>query len=375
MIDFSTTELTTTLALYCLIGYLFVFFLFKDYVLIEGRFRRGTQMQWGIMFIAIIVLCVTCFVSGDFYHYISWCQDYNFKGRNHGEPIYSDIIRLLDRNYLLFRILIWGGGLILVADTCRRLKIDKFVALFVLFVAFYVIYSYARASYAMAVYYWGFSLLISDKKNFFTIIIGVAGVVLSYVFHHSMLLCILLTPMVLVPLKRKMILYLVFFCPLICFIVGQIFADYFAQLPLMLDDEYLSSKLSAVGSRKDESSNWKGIISNVFHYGRFFLPMYIILRLVYFKDVYNGKIPNCVKYLTVTSFYLMLISIATMFIGLDTFLFFFRILFMAHIPLSLVVAKLYQDRKISKRDMGTYLMFFLVCSLYGLLYSVYTTLK
>lgn len=375
MIDFSTTRLTIPLAFYCLVGYLAVFVLFKNYALSLKLSKFKDKTQWIIMFTSILVLSVTCFVAGDFYNYMDWIYDYKYGGHNHGEPIYETIIRILDKNYLIFRILIWGGGLLLIKNACDRLKIDKVSAIFILFAVYYMVFSYARASFAMAMYFWGLSFLICERRTRNRLILGIFGILLSYTFHHTMLLCILITPLSMVPLRKRTITYLVVLCPIICYIIGIIFADVFSQLPMMIEDEYISNKLTAVGNRADEASNWKGMMSNAFNYARFLLPTYIALRLVYFKNVYQNSIPVSINVLSIVSFYLILIAVSTLLIGLDNNLLYARISYMTHIPLSLIMAKLYQDGKISKRKMSALIVFLFVCSMYRLLYAVYSTVS
>lgn len=375
MFDFTTTQLTTNTASYCLFMYVAIFVLFYKSAFARNDNSQAIRAQWLIFFAMLFVIVITNFVGGDFYHYQKWCFEYNFNSdKNHGEPIYAYVVKLAGKNYLLFRILIWGTGLVLIKDSCRRLRINKFCTFFFIFAAFLITYSYARASFAMAVYYWGLSFMISDKSRRAKSI-GLLIICISFFFHNSMLLCICLTPLIYAPLKRRTILAIIILCPIICVLLGRIFSEYFDQLPGLIDDEYISKKLTRYGSREDEASNWKGMISNVLSFSPYFVISYIIAKYVYFKKVYGEMVPFVVKSLSIISFALILISVSTFFIGLDNIVLFYRIIFMSFIPLSLLVAKLYQDGELSKILVYKLLWFCFVCLLYKHLYAVYTTLK
>ena len=96
------------------------------------------------------------------------------------EELYEWLIIAVNNNYLLWRIVIWGGGLIVFKwVVVKRLEINVVYAFFILFV-FCKPYNYARASIAFVVYVFGVSFFLKPYKN--VIISYPIGIAFNMVF-------------------------------------------------------------------------------------------------------------------------------------------------------------------------------------------------
>ena len=150
MIDFSWTQATlptVTLSLFLYVCFVLCFFRYT-----RSRVTLNNSISLGLWLYAFVLVVYVC-VDNDWYHYQQIISDYDFssRARNHGEKVYGVIARLVDRNYLLFRIIVWGGALLITTLTFKRFKINLNNAVYFIIAAFLLKFSYARATLAMHV--------------------------------------------------------------------------------------------------------------------------------------------------------------------------------------------------------------------------------
>lgn len=213
MIDFPIMPEDASKAswIFCSAIYFSVMFLFKRQALDEDvpeeyEFRNRKT------FLSLSFLLILCsFYSGDWAHYQTLVLEYKGYGYSHLDEIYRHLVVLIDNNYLLFRIIIWGGGYIALFYTFRLCGLNPYVSLYYLFCIYVTTYSYARAGVAMASYFVGVSLVFSDieLKKYQKYIVGIFFIGLSYFLHKSMIVLILLTPLAFFPINKKSILLII----------------------------------------------------------------------------------------------------------------------------------------------------------------------
>ena len=374
MIDFDMTRPSLFLVGYCAVVYFLTFFAFKQCVLVENGYRVQNRHISVLFYLVFAVAAVTAFNNGDFYHYREICHSFTVNGNNYGEPIYHWIIQLVDRNYLLFRMIVWGGSLVFLYNACERLRISPLLTGFLVFTGFLSTFSYARATLAFSVYYWGLSYIISNKRNLLTTIVGVSGILGSYAFHHSMVICIMLTPIAFVQINKKILVITLLLLPLICVVVGRYMGNLLNDSVNSMDNEYMESKLNGYTSKVVETANFGGYIHNAFKYSPYYVAFLIFVKKLYPKRKNEMKSTSVQKKLFSLIFCLIIVSTSTLFMGLDNNVFYYRILFMSFIPICFLIDMLFESENLSARGLRKFVMLLFVSSAYSVLYSVYSNL-
>ena len=368
MIDFSYTSPSLGISLYCTILFIIIISIgYKQCVNLKYQNQQNKLFSF-----LVFVFVVTCSVVGDFYHYqqLVWNYDFTPGARNHGEPIYKYIIGLVDRNYLLFRILIWGGGLLAFSKIVRRIGFNLSNVLFV-FVALYIlVYSYARASLAMVLYFWGITIFIINKKNvFLEKILGIFLICFSYSFHHSIIIAIALTPVIFMKLTKRHLVILIVILPLLFFYSkGYIQQMMFDESTLNNDD--LQEKLELYSNREVAIVNWKGLIYEFSGYLTFFIPFIVCLNSLYFKNKIIA--PEIIQAFFKLSLAMILLAIMFLFLDIQGKVFFYRILYMTFIPISIMLYYVYNAGMIKKKTFCFIIILGITAQLYRLFYSIYT---
>ena len=371
MFDFTFTHGSLSLCLYCFL--FFVILVSVNYTTCTNPhiFRGYPSYKRLLFLIGVAVFSVTCFINGDFYNYQELVHEYDFSiaASNHVEPVYGFIIRIINRNYLIFRIIVWGGGFIILTKAIKCLGLDDYKVIYYLMASFILTFSYARASLAFSIYFLGLSLVFSPiNKTLIKRLLGLALIVSSYFFHHSMVIAIALTPIILLPFDRITIVLGALLIPVIFTLFSNVINSVINN-GVFLDNEELADQIAFYAERTTNAINWKGKIYEWSNYASFFLPLAIITFNCYFRK--KGVLPFYIEVFYKIAFSLTLVAIMFLFLDIEGKVFFYRILFMTFIPLSIVVYYSAANRLIS-RKMFIFLIYVgLGAQLYRFLYSMY----
>ena len=370
MPDFPFTESNEWTSFYLLSVYSVFYFAFNKYLVIckYSNVKQNVPVKKIIFLIGFFL--VTHCMHGDFFFMMERVQrDFCFikDAYNVGEPIYVDIAKFVNRNYFLFRVIVWGGAFYLFLQTAKRLKIQLTIAVLVLFIIYSVTFAYARATLAMAIYFYGLSYLCISYKNIIvSYILGVFIILLATPFHSSAFVMIAMTLVVFIPLKKWIYILSIFSIPVLALLLRTVFASL-----LLIDsvDEVVLGKMS----RYAEGEEARGIAAftiNALNYAIIYIPYLLILS----KIVKKNQLPNLSKDIV---FYfkvdtgLILLATIFFFAGDNFYTFFYRILFMAMIPTALLIAKLYQFSIITNRELRLFLLIGIGYHLAQYAYSLY----
>lgn len=324
--------------LYYILGLLFISKIESKPYISKDNYR----ILDGILLI-VAVFVIFSFCDGDNFHYIKWFYYANNGGdvldTSVQEPIYQLLSYCLNGNYFLFRILIWGSAIFLFCLTSKRLTIPPRVSLICLYCLFIFIFSYARASLGICIYFYGFSFLIKPIRSNKLIgyIYGFILIMSSVLFHTSMALLIVLTiPIIIFPIVKdtklallKILLYI--FC-LISLIVCVIFVV--EDLIESLDIPILSSKFSKYTDKEEES---KGIFNFIIETC---ISILMILSIFYSRrSIYRCKSNNVITdKLFLFSVTLLIIGLTLSFMGPGYAIISYRIKYMSIVPITLLLA-------------------------------------
>lgn len=340
MFDFPMKETNIWTSLYCLMFFLLIFKINFNVGLKKPFIRpiSYTQQKW--TFFLICFFFVTHCLHGDFFHFMQNVHEYIFIPGyyNYGEEIYQVIAKLVNKNYFLFRTIVWGGAFGLYCWTAKRFQIPVYYAAIFLFATHSITFAYARATAAMAVYFFGLSYFCEPlrKSKKLGYLIGSLVVYLSWEFHNSAIIMIVMTGMIFLPLRKWNIIILILIIPLFSILLRD-FLFLFAQ---ETTNETLANRINVYYEREIVSGIASNIIS-LFENLSFYIPFLLSTKCILKRS--KLKTTSSILYLYKVTFGLFLISTTFYFLGESFITFFYRILFMSMIPLSLIVVKLYKE--------------------------------
>lgn len=321
--------------------YIFNFVLMNIIFLLCYIFRNDRKDRT-ISWLLVLIFCLFAYWDTDFF---SFRQDFfspNFN--DFRDPLYYYLSFAAFKSYTIFRLLIWGTGLLLFKKTIERFSISKNIAIYIFVLFFLLTFSYARVSLGMAMFFYGASLLLNPSKDHrsLSIIAGLLFIACSYWGHRSMSLLILLTPMLMVKLNKKTSILLI--------LAGVTFSSLAAILLSKLagGEIILSGELSDVGDAAshyaaNESTidyNWKFmLIKNLRNYSFMVLILYFIWKMTLSKDSY--RIMPYIKRLTALCCTILIIAISFMnVLGLGAEVIGYRYLYMLGIPSCIILSYL-----------------------------------
>lgn len=295
-----------------------------------------------------LIFAITPTYTGDFWGYKPLVEYFDpTYGTWHLEDFYQNLLRLIGPNYLLFRLLVWGGAELLFLISCSRFKIDPYKTLFLLFCLFVTKFVYARATLAMAVYFFGISFVCKpiQRKKVVSIIIGIGIVLFSTFFHRSMIALVLLTPIIFVPLSKKSVILILLIIPLLTLLIRNILVD-FSHLIVEEDrvydmQTYATTKDFGSIVAKTDLLFWWGCLS-------FFVSFFMISFLVLNKNK-KMLVPNASEILYRLVFGITIFSYCCYFIRPENPTLFYRYLYMTMIPLVIILEDLRKNRIIKQK--------------------------
>lgn len=356
MFDIHVVELTKELYFTANIFYILIIMLFWKR---NVTYFDDPMPSQKLMTFIIIIFLLFAFDGGDYYHY---CRKVHEGDMEKNEEIYSYIVELVGRNYLLFRLIIWGGALLIFQKTARRFNLNVPRTTFILFAMFITIFDYARASLAMSIYFLGLSYICVPSKNkVFSYIYAVALIITSTYFHRSMAIAGIMTIMAFLPLNKKTIPLMLMFFAVSGFFLNSLL-DTFLGAQMFSDD--INSKIERTAGIDIEwemsTFEW---IRRYIEYSLFFGP----LILLYYKFFYKPEqvISESFVKLYKVALGMVLLALATLITDLQSFVLFYRFLYMAMIPVVLLVSYSRQEMIISEKMFLTIMRVGVFCKLFG----------
>lgn len=337
MLDFTITQPSRETNLYCFLLYLII--VFVNYYSYDKGLR--SNRQHGFLLFGIVLFAVTSWIPGDWFHYQASMKFMFVEARS--EVIYLYLRRFLNYNYLLFRIVVWGLAAVLNTLAFKRLSLNIHNALFILFACFALLFSYARASLAMAVFYLGYSFVCKykefDNKIKF-IVIGYGILLLSQFFHRSMIVLTAFSLVAFVPIKRKTI-------PLIIIIAAGVFyvgVAYLNEIVAMdmFTDEGIAGRLESADLEMEKKMN----IQLVARYASIYVPLFFI-TLSFFRKTTRRVLPDSM--INMYKLTVVVVSFAlSMNIAFSNDVFYYRTLYMAVVPICVLLSYLYSHKLLKK---------------------------
>lgn len=336
--------------------------------ILKWKSYHGSRGFW--IFILTLIFAVTNYTDGDYWNYLAIVKNQSFYGPSHLEDVYVRIIEFVDREFALFRAIVWGCALVCYCLLAKTLQNKVFHAVFVLVACYFIQFFYGRVSLAIAMAFLGYSLFYANlKKNIFLRILGIAIFICSYFFHRSivivMAMCII---MPFIPFNRKSIT-LALLCVPIIFLA---FKSFFAYM--LTDGDMLAEDTTAYMQRYSEAdrgtSNWKGMIRNFIEYSSFYIPVIIMAYQIYYKKQQN-KLPKLVKNIFKIGVGLVVSGTLFLFMDMKNTVFAYRIIYMAIPAICLSLINCYKFEVISRKSYRFCIWCGMASTFFVLLYCIY----
>lgn len=354
MFDFPFVESSSSLILHSSVFFLFIIGLYWYSCVQKVSFYK-TKGTVPLLFL-IIAFAVTAWYTGDFWGYQgivkSYRPDPSFISL---EVLYGFIIEVSNNNYLFFRIVVWGSAAVLYLLIAKIFKVNTLLSLFVMFILYVTVFSYARATLAMAIYFLGFTIFTKgiELNKKINIIFGLAILVSSYFYHSSMAVMIILAVFYFVPISKKSIILIIILAVLIGSTINQL-TDSFMGYMLGFDDARISEKMGSYLNKEEREvvdRSLFGIIGLIWEYIPFYLTFLIISRIMFKED--QSKLPKSIVGLYRISFIVVLLSTALLVFTSKSYILFYRYLYMSFIPLSILTVFMFTKGYMSKRQYKT----------------------
>lgn len=334
---------------------------------------KVSKAKYTIGWILCLLFCLFSFWGTDWFHYLETFVIIKAGYGTNLENVYVWIIQNISPNYLSFRLIVWGSALYLLFKTVNNLSVSKELVLLLFGVIYIIWFSYARATLAMVLAFYGYSLIVKNRHNSRSVVLGCLILLSSYYFHKTAAFAIGVVAFAL--LLKRFPRYAIWIL-LITFPVGVVCAKIGVADFMMSDTggEGDMASYMAAGQRymeKDLSSHGIGIgaiLNSMFERLPYYLTAFLGFGIIKQKKM---KIPNDIKsFILLQILFVLISSIFAFNLGVNTSTIYGRFLRFAAIPTTIVMAYLYQcgyRHKLVKRTIQI-----AVCStLYALLYSFY----
>lgn len=330
---------------WCLYMVVFVYAVWKT-ILSAPKDKRYVEISKLIILFFTGYTVFYC-VNPDYFRYRDWIygRDFDFWNKEYFYVYLVLFCRLLpfDYPFEVFRLIVWGGAVVIAYFTFRKYRemLAPCLTILFLFVLYSNTFCYARASLGMAVYFFGVALILLSKKKLITFL-GIGVAISSVIFHHEMLIGIAVLPCLLIPFERKQVTFLSVFLLIIAIIVISYVNSHLGIFDALFDNDDLSSKIENF----NDAEQGKFRLSTLVKYLNFFYPIYLIT-----KCFWKNKVPQSIAGMYRITYAIIMITVAFMFVfGLRS-VFVYRVLYILMIPQALLIGYCYCNGYLKNRQL------------------------
>lgn len=327
-----------------------------------------------LLLFCILFLSIFAFTRGDFFSYADVVYSYEEGQFSTLDDFYLSLIIWVDHNYFLWRLIVWGGALLLFAKVADRLNINKVYALLFLCLFYILLFNYARASLAFCVYVYGLSFILNPVINkYVSYAIGIAIMYSSHYFHSTAYMLLFLTPMIYVPFNKRNIILLLLAIPFISSIIAPYILNS-SDIALNMGDEFLSDKISNYQENTDIQFNSgpSAFILYTLRYSAFYVPC-CILSIAAFRHSKKYSLSiyiiNLLKMVWAISIFAMCIYIVS-----DMPVFFYRAQNMIIVFIPLIFAYMHENNILTKKEEKLCYIICMLSIIYETVYGMYLKL-
>ena len=360
MFDITFTEITPVAFFYCFFIFLLTYFVGVKQVSFSPYGVKSAGGKY-LLYSLLFIILMTAFNNTDYFSYLALTRMTVGHDTPHLEDVYGYIIEFCGYNYLLFRTVVWGGALLIVGLSTRLAKVSTPHVLFLLFLFFFPTFDYARATLAMSIYFLGYVMISREKqKGIWKLqkLLGIGLIVTSYYFHKSMAGLIVLTPIIFLPLNKKTMWILLISTPVVLLVIKAYLSNLLLTDFADADLADLNKTFSQYTERDDLGvANWKGMLSAIFAYGLFYVPLYYISSSFLKSKEASVLIQRLLK----ITLAIMLICHSMYLLGDQSYSLYYRYLYMSMIPMSMLLVAQFEEGGINNITMNKLIKIGFIC--------------
>lgn len=313
-------------------------FVWMNLVFIVAYFNRNRKTPIFFTWLLILIFVLFAFWDTD---YFSFRYIFHTSLEGFRDPLYYYLSFISFDSYTIFRLLIWGTGLLLFHKTAKRFNLSSNYTAYIFVIFFLLTFSYARVSLGMALYFYGLSHILKPnyQNQFASLVWGLIFIGCSYFGHRSMVIPILLTPLIFIKLTKKNILALVVGGIAFSSIASTLLTG-FADESIPIDPQFAAVTDAATQYAVKDTVveyNWKfTLMRNLRNYSFVILLGYIIWKCTFSKD--RIFITDSTKQLINVCCGILIIAISFLIIpGMGADIIGYRLLYMLGIPLCIIL--------------------------------------
>lgn len=370
MFDFPYTEPSIVTTGYYILCFLVVWRCnYSSLLTARNSFRKISKKRFWIVVMGLIVC--TAGLSGDFFSYMHDVHNYSFvRGEvNYMEKIYGIFVAFANKNYLLFRLQIWGGAYILFCLTAKRMNVNVYNAALYLFLTHCVVFGYGRVTASMAIYFFGLSFFCRPLKtsHILSYAIGISLLLISLQFHTSAYIMVIMTLMIFVPLTRWSFILSLCAMPLLVWGFTSFFSSFNFEA---LGNERLLTKLTSYQKMQNSELGFAALLSNTLQYASRYIPVWFIAKGITDPKT-RVRLGRPIVMMSKVLFGIIMSATCFFFMGEAFQVFAYRVLSMSMIPTCIVVVEMYRQKVLSQKHFKWCLWSGIYAILYMMLYNLY----
>lgn len=349
------------------------------------RVRKSPHvLKTGAVAVAIL-LCLLFYLfnmtSGDYFSYKKIVEDagitqllFYSATEFHVEIAYVAIINFVQNNYLLFRLIVWGGALTFFCLTALYLKLDRSTFIFYLSTCIVPLTVTSRIGLAYAVAFMGFAMLVYSPQRFkiINIILGVLLVYGSFWLHRSAPFLLVVFPLALLEFNKRTMKILLFAIPILVLIIQSGLIDYIFSMNTTAEDSLFDAQTaqSYLSSEMRFGSKGPGeLIRLFFEYLSFALVLLLVYRTI--KDGTYKLLPGHIqKFMNAAALVIVFAFAFLIMPGANTYKTFERLIAFAIVPSALFLSYFLKN-DIEKNLVNKTTLSFLCWVIYDALYTLY----
>lgn len=321
----------------------------------------------------ILLFCLYSFWGKDWFGYLLYYKEIERGGVVSSiEDIYNWVGKFCP-SYAIFRLVIWGPALFFFLKTIKRLSLDLDIVLFFFCSIYLIWFSYARVSLAMAVIFYGYSLMYSSRKRLdLKYILGIILILASFYLHKSSIFAIIVvfTAELLKRWSKVSVALPIIIFPIAVIIAISQFGSFVDSL--VNNEANVMNEYATVGNAYLNSDSYiagPGVLLQwFFERTPYYLLSFICIKVIWRNDLRVA--PNIKPFMLVL---FLLVLTATVFLfdfGFNTATLYGRFIRYAQIPACIVLSHLYTKNIYLKLTKVTYWLA-IVGTAYSLFYVMY----
>lgn len=335
-----------------------------------------------VCWLLVFVCMIFPFYDVDFFNYIELMDVLKYQGNDldsiKGELLqfewpYYYIGRLVNYNYLPFRIVVWGGAMVFYILTMRRLDLNPNVFILYFTIIALLLISYGRVTLAWAIAFYGYSFIvkpIEKKGRLWSYLLGVSLIAVSLLFHKTAILLPVVFLLTAIKLNKWSVASLLIAFPFLVYLANS---QLLLEVLSMSQDEssilnvgtaqlYMTSDADRMGI----AAVLQEVLRAMVFYG--FL-LICVLRLLGKKGI--NKVPKPIKsYIDVSIWLICISSIFAFTTSANTHLIYYRFLNFAVFPMTVSLSYLTSNGQ-SYKQISVLNYCAVAYTIYRLLYALY----